>query len=160
MYKPHKIILSLSGLITLIAGSLYDFQMSETLVASLLTMLSIFFGFYITSASLLLSGNAIKTLHKAEDKRKDRLLSHTIRDYYQFGLYSLLVNIGALILVLLFYPNDDTSYDTAVSLNTFDLEVFSNSIALSLTVINTIFAFMKVRLFMTLFMQEVYTKTD
>lgn len=71
----------------------------------IITVLSIFFGFYVTSASLVLTGDAVKTLHKTIDVRGNRRLTHTLRDYYSFGLSNLLVGLVAFIIISLFFSS-------------------------------------------------------
>lgn len=75
-------------------------QIKSDLVSSIVTFLSIIFGFYITSLSIFATSRYVSSLYKVGDiNNKSNTLMHTLFSNYKFGLITTLVTIIYFIIV-------------------------------------------------------------
>lgn len=102
MYKKHKIILCFLGVISLIVGILNLDNPSEAHYNSVITFLSILFGFTLTSFTTLFSSKSVDGLYKIQDKKNRNItLKHRLKNYFLASF-----NISVIsILILLLFPN-------------------------------------------------------
>lgn len=76
---------------------------SESVVSSIITFLSIIFGFYITSLAIFVTSQYVSSLYKIKDSKKtDQTLLHTLTENYNFGLVLTLISLGYFISLQLF----------------------------------------------------------
>lgn len=158
MYKHHLCLIAFVGLASLALSYVFGLQYSTDLSGQIITVIAILFGFYVTSATLILSGDAITFLHDTIDERGDRRLTHTLRDYYSFGLSCLLIGLIIYILISIFFSSENseiTDFDLAFTWN----KVVS-SIGTSMLATNIAFAFIQTRLFLVMFIKEPYAKAE
>ena len=79
---------------------LADFLVSENLVSSLITFLSIIFGFYVTSLAIFANSKYVSSLYQVTDEKdKTRTLLHTLIQNYKTGLIFALFSILYFLLV-------------------------------------------------------------
>ena len=157
MYKEHKIILSMTWLITLVISYIIELSYSTNVSGQILTVLAIFFGFYVTSIALLAGSQVYSDLHAKEDKRGDRRLSHTLKDYYKFGLTSLLVGIVIFLIVSIFTAGTEIILSTEFKFSP-SLHRFLNAFASAQLAVCMVFSFIHTRLFLVLFGNEAYSR--
>lgn len=157
MYKKDKILLLIVWIISFVVSYAFSFSYSVDVSGQIITILSIFFGFYVTSAALVASSHIFSELHSIEDKRGDRRLSHTLRDYYKFGFSTLLIGIILFLLVSFFTTTDRIGYMRSI-LTDFDKAILLNAFASAQLVICLTFSFIHTHLFMILFNNEAYSK--
>lgn len=75
-------------------------QIKSDLVSSIVTFLSIIFGFYITSLSIFATSRYVSSLYKVSDiNNKSNTLMHTLFSNYKFGLMTTLITIIYFIIV-------------------------------------------------------------
>lgn len=75
-------------------------QIKSDLISSIITFLSIIFGFYITSLSIFATSRYVSSLYKVDDSNnKNNTLLHTLFSNYKFGLITTLVSIVYFIIV-------------------------------------------------------------
>lgn len=74
--------------------------LQESLLANLITFLSVIFGFYVTSLAIFVTSKYVSSLYKVTDKdNHSQTLLHTLLYNYKFGLLLTLTSIAYLILV-------------------------------------------------------------
>ena len=157
MYRNHLIIIIVTWLTSFFLSYAFDLSYSTDISGQIITVIAIFFGFYVTSASLILAGDAIIVMHDTVDYRGDRRLTHTLRDYYSFGLTALLLSLMCFLVISFSFSFDKPSisnFDLS-----FSLKKAISGLATSLLSVNLIFAFVQTRLFLVLFINEPYAKT-
>jgi len=157
MYKKHLAFISVVWITSLFLSYVFDLSYSTDVSGQIITVIAIFFGFYVTSASLILAGDAISVLHETVDQRGDRRLTHTLRDYYSFGLTALLLSLVCFIAVSLFFSNATASVSGFSY--TFSWQKAISAFSSSLLAVNIVFAFIQTRLFLVIFINEPYAKT-
>lgn len=80
-----------------------DVNFSESLLSSLISVLAIFFGFYIVSLSIFSTSNFVGNLYKEEqmDKKGHKTtVLHILLNYYKFGLLLNLTSIFYFLFLL------------------------------------------------------------
>ncbi len=155
MYLKHKIFLGFVWGVSLIVSYCFALSFSSEASGQVLTVLSIFFGFYVTSAALIASSDVYSALHSQEDERGDRRLSHTLRDYYKFGFSSLLIGILLFLVISLFLSSHEMQYNHSIDLQ-FHFEKMVHALSAAQLSLCLIFSFVQTRLFIVLFGNEVY----
>lgn len=140
MYKEHKIYLLASIIVLGLLCSFLDISISESLIQNFITFLSITFGFYMTSLSVLYNSQYIKTLYDEIDPRKPKQRKiHTLKSYFKNSAYWSLFSIGLLIVYSLM---------TKVEKNILILTPILESILVSIVFINFIFMFLLFKVFL------------
>lgn len=81
--------------------------LNESLITNIITLLSIFFGFYITSFSIFTTSRYVAQLYKLDDLENNRRqsLMHTLIHKYKLGLIITLVSIIYILVILLVSTN-------------------------------------------------------
>lgn len=158
MYKKHKFILGAFWVAAFVLSYCFSIAFSSDACGQTLTVLSIFFGFYVTSAALIAGSQVYSALHTQQDKRGNKRLSHTLRDYYKFGFSSLLMGISLFLIVSFFAAASEMKYETGVSLDLNGAKIL-HSLASAQLCLCLVFSFIQTRLFLILFGNEVYVKS-
>lgn len=157
MYVQHRLYLTFFWLLGFYASLVLNLDFLGDVAGHVLTVLSIFFGFYMTSAATICSSSLYPKLHQEMDSQASRAvrLSQTLKNYFRFGFNSLLVGIILFLAALLLKKGGNGVVSFASGYNGL-LRYFYNGllgghIALCLT-----FAFIQTRLFITSFMNIAY----
>lgn len=88
---------------------LQDQTFTPNVINTIVTFLSVLFGFYITSLAIFVTSQYVRELYKTTDKNhKERTLLHTLLSNYKFGLVVNLFSIIYFIVLGLFFGNGDT----------------------------------------------------
>lgn len=79
---------------------LRQFIVTSDLLNSIITFLSILFGFYIASLAIFVSSKYVSDLYKVVDsEKKNTTLLHTLIDNYKLGLVMNLFSIAYFIII-------------------------------------------------------------
>jgi len=108
MYRYHKIsiitIFSLSFISIFISLIFFDMGKIENFIntfsTNLITFMSITFGFYLTSLSILFSSKYLGTLYDIDPIKPIQRRIHTLKYYIKNAIYSALITIIACFLAL------------------------------------------------------------
>jgi hypothetical protein len=97
-------ILTLYAIVFLIQFIFFkDIVFSENLLSSLISVLAIFFGFYVISLSIFSMSKFVGSLYETEVKDKNgykTTILHILLGYYKFGLLLNLISILYFIFLL------------------------------------------------------------
>lgn len=146
MYSKHIKILFWTTISIFIICFLIDVSISESLMQNFVTFLSITFGFYMTSLSVLYNSKYIKKLYDEIDPRKPTQRKiHTMKNYFKVSAYWSLFSIGLLITYSLI---------TKVDNNVLVLNIFFESILVSVVFMNFSFLFLLFRVFINGLIEE------
>jgi hypothetical protein len=116
-----------------------DISITESLMQNFITFLSITFGFYMTSLSVLYNSKYIKKLYDEIDPKKPAQRKiHTLKNYFRDSAYWSLFSIGLLIIY---------SLTTKVESSTLLLNSFFESLLVSVVFVNFIFMFLLFKVF-------------
>ncbi len=112
----RKILFSTSTFL-LVAAAQYYFLSNQNfsfeVLSSIITFLSILFGFYITSLAIFVTSQYVSSLYLVIDSnKKEQTLLHTLTQNYKFGLVLILLSLVYFIGVQLF---SDASNSDALS---------------------------------------------
>lgn len=147
MYSKHIIYLSLVSISIFGICFFIDVSISESLMQNFITFLSITFGFYMTSLSVLYNSKYIKKLYEEIDPKKPTQRKiHTLENYYKSSAYWSLFSIAVLIVY---------SLTTKIQNNILVLDSFFESILVSIVFINFIFMFLLFKVFVNGLIEEV-----
>ncbi|MCD4757610.1 MAG: hypothetical protein K8R39_05025 [Arcobacteraceae bacterium] len=139
MYNKHLIYIvfiaiGLFGILFFI-----DISITESLMQNFITFLSITFGFYMTSLSVLYNSKYIKKLYDEIDPKKPTQRKiHTLKNYFKNSAYWSLFSIGLLILC---------SLTTKVQNTNLLLNSFFESFLVAVVFINFVFMFLLFKVF-------------
>lgn len=123
-----------------------DVSISESLMQNFITFLSITFGFYMTSLSVLYNSKYIKKLYDEIDPKKPTQRKiHTLKSYFKNSAYWSLFSIGLLMI----YSLISKVVGSVLILNT-----FMESILVSVVFVNFIFMFLLFRVFINGLIEE------
>jgi len=139
MYSQHLIYLVFTAIG--IFGILFfiDISITESLMQNFITFLSITFGFYMTSLSVLYNSKYIKKLYDEIDPKKPTQRKiHTLKNYFRDSAYWSLFSIGLLIIYSLM---------AKVENNTLVLNNFFENLLVSIVFVNFIFMFLLFKVF-------------
>lgn len=115
--------------------SLIEFM--KSFVSNIITFISIAFGFYLTSISILFSSKYIKTLNEEDKKQPVQRQIHTLKAYFTLSVYSALLTIS-LSLIVLFGNVFENKY----------ISIISFSLLISFFIENFIFIYLLLKVFM------------
>jgi len=142
MYNNHKSILFIIGL--LIFGTTYflaEINISESMIQNFITFLSITFGFYMTSLSVLYNSKYIKKLYDEIDSKKPTQRKiHTLKSYFKNSAYWTLFSIAFIMTCSLFSSINQN--------NILDLYTFFEALIIMIISLNFIFMFLLFRIFL------------
>lgn len=145
MYKKHLIIIMSLGLFAFVISYALRLRFDKSLLNSIMTVLSIIFGFNTTAVSTLYSKSFIANLHKKVDEvNKGQTQLQTLKQYFSMSCKLSLSTIMYLILYQLF-----EEMSKAIISSYLDVELFLSSLILSLVSIN---------IFVLLFLLKVFLK--
>jgi len=100
MKKIIKFIIGIAVLSALQYFLLGDFCLKSDIISSIITFLSIVFGFYITSLAIFVTSSYVAELYKITDQNnKSVTLLHTLISNYRFGLTFILSTILYLLIL-------------------------------------------------------------
>ena len=103
-------IISMFFIISIFIQWHFDPAIKKEFIASLLTVFSMFFGFYITSFAVFSTSKYLSKLYKIQDKLDSRnTLLHSLIENFKWPAYLLLCSISYLIIIYIFIENK-TSY--------------------------------------------------
>lgn len=91
----------------------------ENFTSSIITFVSICFGFYLTSLSILFSSKYIKTLNVEDIQKPTQRKIHTIREYFKLAIYCSLLTIILSLLVLLLFFISQNKYILVITFSVF-----------------------------------------
>lgn len=147
MYKEHKFYLFISIFVIVSLSFTIDISISESLMQNFITFLSITFGFYMTSLSVLYNSKYIKKLYDEVDPKKPTQRKiHTLKNYFKNSAYWSLFSIGILIVY---------SLVTEVENNILQLTPFFESVLVTTVFINFIFILLLFKVFINGLIEEV-----
>ena len=139
MRSEHIKILFLVFIGIFIICLFVDVSISESLMQNFITFLSITFGFYMTSLSVLYNSKYIKRLYDEIDpKIPTQRKIHTLKNYFNNSAYWSLFSIGLLIVYSLL---------TVVNQNILTLNLFFESVLVSVVFVNFVFMFLLFKIF-------------
>ena len=102
MYLIHRVVLILLGIVSFIIGYFYQTESYENGYDSIITFLSILFGFSLTAFVTLFSSNFVNDLYNIRDEQNTYItLKHRLKNYF---LTSFNISIVSIILLCIF-PN-------------------------------------------------------
>lgn len=146
MYNEHIKILFLVFVGVFTSCFFIDVSISESLMQNFITFLSISFGFYMTSLSVLYNSKYIKKLYDEIDlKKPTQRKIHTLKSYFKNSAYWSLFSIGLLMI----YSLIGKVVGSVLILNT-----FMESILVSVVFVNFIFMFLLFRVFINGLIEE------
>lgn len=97
-------IICLSGMLYIV---LYDYvkyenfiEFIKNFISNVITFVSISFGFYLTSFSILFPSQYIKTFNKEDPKKPTQKKIHTLKKYFKLAIYASLSTISISFIVL------------------------------------------------------------
>lgn len=107
MYKADTIILSIIILCVLVVEFFFKPDFShENNLNSIISFLSIYFGFLITSFSIMINSDELKKLYKKTDSENNGInLLERLAEYYKLSIFSTLLTIICILLMVLFNIN-------------------------------------------------------
>ncbi|ECO3391287.1 MULTISPECIES: hypothetical protein [Campylobacter] len=105
----RKIFISFTLIIVLVFISNFylNFEYSkiekliENFISNAITFVSICFGFYLTTLSILFSSRYIKLLNNEDSKKKTQRQIHTLKEYFRLAIYCALITIVFCFLILI-----------------------------------------------------------
>ena len=114
------------------------------MVTNIVTFISICFGFYLTSLSILFSSDYIKSLNAEDAQKPTQRQIHTLQKYFKLAIYCSLQTIIAALSVLLLaflFPNKH-------------IIIISTSFLISIFMKNFIFIHLLLKVFMNAFIVQ------
>lgn len=97
-------IVCLFGMLYLILWNYVEYEklieFIKNFITNIITFVSISFGFYLTSFSILFSSQYIKTLNKEDTLKPTQRRIHTLKEYFKLAIYTSLLTISASFIVL------------------------------------------------------------
>ncbi len=146
MYSEHIKILFLTTIGIFIICFSIDVSISESLMQNFITFLSITFGFYMTSLSVLYDSKYIKKLYDEIDPKKPTQRKiHTLKSYFKASAYWSLFSIGLLMIY---------SLATKVESNILVLSTFFESLLVFIVFVNFVFMFLLFNVFINGLVEE------
>lgn len=146
MYSKHTKYLIFMTVCIFGISFLIDISISESLMQNFITFLSITFGFYMTSLSVLYNSKYIKKLYYEIDPIKPTQRKiHTLKSYFKASAYWSLLSIGLLMIYSLI---------TKVEHSNLDMNAFFEGILVSVVFINFVFMFLLFRVFINGLIEE------
>lgn len=105
----RKIFISFTLIVVLVFISIFylNFEYSkiekliENFISNAITFVSICFGFYLTTLSILFSSRYIKLLNNEDSKKKTQRQIHTLKEYFRLAIYCALITIVFCFLILI-----------------------------------------------------------
>lgn len=105
MYLKHKLVIAIIWVAVFLIGFLpfylFDLRVTDSFVEAAVTFLSIVFGFYMTSGSILYGSSYVKELKEIDQKKPYQRLIHTFVAYFRKASYFTITTIVFLLLNLL-----------------------------------------------------------
>jgi len=146
MYNEHMKYLVFIAVGIFGTSFFIDVSISESLMQNFITFLSITFGFYMTSLSVLYNSKYIKKLYDEIDPRKPTQRKiHTLKNYFKNSAYWSLFSIGLLM---------SYSLITKVENSTLVLNAFLESILVAVVFVNFVFMFLLFKVFINGLVEE------
>lgn len=107
----RKIIISLALIISAALQWHFELLIEKRFISSLLTVFSIFFGFYLTSFAVFSTSKYLSKLYEIEDKNDNRMtLLDRVIEKFKWPTYFLLFSFVYLILVYVILANEVISF--------------------------------------------------
>lgn len=150
MYLKDKLKILILFIIISTVFYFINVNISESLMQNFITFLSITFGFYMTSLSVLYSSKFIKKLHNEVDRKiKTQTKLQTLTSYFKVSAIWSIVSI----IVSFFY----SLYFKTVN-NYFISEPIFESVLIAILSINFLFLFLLLKIFLNGLEEETYLK--
>lgn len=73
----------------------------ENFTTNIITFISIAFGFYLTSLSVIFSSKYIGMLNTTDERKPDQKKIHTLREYFKLAIYCALTTIVVSFMTLI-----------------------------------------------------------
>lgn len=121
-------------------------EITESLMQNFITFLSITFGFYMTSLSVLYSSKFIKKLHsEVDNKIKTQTKLHTLTAYFRNSAIWSIISIIVLFIYSLFFKAVD---------NYIQIDPIFEALLISILSINFLYLFLLLKVFLNGLMEE------
>lgn len=154
MYKNHKIEIWAIGVVSFCLSFFLGLQVDNGLLNSLMTVLSIIFGFNLTAISTLYSRKFIINLHKMIDNEMPgQTQLQTLKNYFALSSNTTLATIVYLVLYQLLIKK--CRY---VLLSFLDVELFLTSLVMPLVLVNICAVVFLVKVFLKGLIYEAEVK--
>ncbi len=75
-------------------------KLMKDIIPNIITFISICFGFYLTSLSILFSSKYIKTLNGEDSEQPTQRKIHTVKEYFKYSIYCALLTIALCFIVI------------------------------------------------------------
>lgn len=155
MYKKHYIIILVLGLFAFTISYALRLRFDESLLNSIMTVLSIIFGFNITAISTLYNKKFIANLHKKVDEVfKGQTQLQTLKQYFSMSCKLSLSTIMYLILYQLFVEMSKAIVSTYL-----DFELLLTSLILPLVSVNICVLLLLLKVFLNGLISEAQSDT-
>ncbi len=147
MYFNDKVkLVSLFIVVFFIFFYCFEINITESLMQNFITFLSITFGFYMTSLSVLYSSKYIKRLYDEVDElKKTQTKIHTLKAYFKNSAYWSILSIIVLFIYSLF---------SKVNGNILETNSFFESLIISILSINFLFLILLLKVFLNGLLEE------
>ncbi len=76
-------------------------ELLKNFITNIITFISIAFGFYLTSLSILFSSKYINMLNITDKRKSDQKQIHTLREYFKLAIYCALATIVISFITLI-----------------------------------------------------------
>lgn len=144
MYNSHEKLIWVFGISTFVLSNLLKLYYDAALLNSIMTVLSIIFGFNVTAISTLYSRKFIANLHKKIDLNKPgQTQLQTLKSYFAISCKMALTTIMYLVLYQLLIAK--CKY---ILLNLLDIELLLTSLILPLISMNIILLLFLLKVFL------------
>lgn len=152
MYKHHVAILTLVFLMSFLASFyLHKVVLTEPIVSNIITFLSITFGFYMTSLSVLYSSKYLEQLYSTIDKKKpNQRKVHTLTSYFKYSAYWNIFSIFLLIVLSLIF---------GFQKEILDVNRLITSFIIAVVLVNFVFLFLLFQVFVNGLIEEAKSRS-
>lgn len=100
MYKIDVIICVIAMILLTFLSFKLEFQLNINDISNIITFLSIYFGFVLTSFSIMTNNDEIKKLRNKPDSEDNFLtLLERLSNYYKFNIFCSIITILILLII-------------------------------------------------------------
>lgn len=147
MYQKHKLWIGVIGVTIFVLFSfVINIKLSESVIQNFITFISITFGFYMTSLSVLYNSRYIKRLYEEIDPQQPTQRKiHTLKAYFKYSAYWSLFSIAFTLFC---------SMISSVENNVLQLSAVIEGLLVAILAINLIFTTFLFKVFMNGLIEE------
>lgn len=111
MYKKDLIISFIIVILFLFFSYKIKFKLNSEVISNLITLLSLLFGFLLTSLSIMITSNKIRALHRYSDPENNNITHlHRLANYYRDCVYLIVCTIIYLLAIQIFNFTEQFSF--------------------------------------------------